>query len=96
MSLLFAAIVGLFLSFFPVIMNVYYKSGSGVTVINGLLCIIGYFSFGIGTLIAMIVAMVSVGFLNTIKSLLFAIVSIFLSVAFFAAELSAFTAIVTK
>lgn len=95
MSILFAMLVGLFFSFFPVVMNVYYKSSSGVTLLNGLLCVIGFFSLGITTLIALIIAMISVGFVNSLKSILFAIVLAFISFMFIAAELTAFIALVS-
>ena len=95
MSILFAMAVGLFFSFFPVIMNVWYKSSSGVTIINGLLCIIGYFSFGIGTVIALLIAMVSVGLMNSLKSIIFAVFLSLLSFTFIAAELTAFIAMVS-
>lgn len=90
MSLIFAWLVGIFLAFFPLVMSTYYKTSTGIVITNCLLCIFGFFTAGITTLVAFIVAAVSIGGMNTLKSVMFAIFLIVLSGIFMAAELTAF------
>lgn len=95
MSLIFAGLVGLFLAFFPLVMSAYYKASTGVIVATAILCVLGFISVGIATIIAFIVAAVGIGLGNTLKSLAFAVFLIILSVFLFAAELTAFIALVS-
>lgn len=88
MSILFAVAVSLFLSFFPTVMTVYYKSPSGVIIATAIFNIIGYFTFGIGTLIAFIIAVCALKFLETLKSILFAIFLLVISTVLFATEMT--------
>ncbi|ADG59993.1 hypothetical protein Acj9p093 [Acinetobacter phage Acj9] len=95
MSILFAALVGVFLAFFPLVMSVYYKASTGIIIACLILCIFGFITVGIMTVVAFIVAAVGIGFANTAKSILFAILLVVLSAFFFAAELTAFVAMVS-
>ncbi|AWY10347.1 hypothetical protein Abraxas_086 [Acinetobacter phage Abraxas] len=74
MSLLFGSIVALFLSIFPIAMVVFYKSSTVITVLVVILNLLGFVTMGVTTFIAFIIAAISIGVMNTLKSIAFALV----------------------
>ena len=89
MSLIFAFVVTIFLSMFPTAMVMYYRAAGSMAVITLILNILGWFTFGIFTIISFIVAAIAIGFKKTLLSILFAIFLIVLSFALIGAEIVA-------
>ncbi|QQO96286.1 hypothetical protein CPT_Minot_083 [Acinetobacter phage Minot] len=73
MSLLLGSIIAIFLSLFPIVMAAYYKSSTAIMVAVVILNLLGFFTMGVTTFIAFIVAAISIGVMNTIKSIAFAL-----------------------
>lgn len=88
MSLILAALVGLFLSFFPTVMAVYYKRSTGIILTSLILNLLGFVTMGLTTIIAFIVSAISIGLANTLKSIAFAVFLMFLVFIIGAGELA--------
>lgn len=88
MSLIFGALVGLFLHFLPTMMCLYYRASTLITVIVLVLNLFTMFTFGVSWFIAFIIACIGIKFWEIVKSLLFAVFLMVLTSIFAAAELS--------
>lgn len=88
MSLIFGALVGLFLHFLPTMMCLYYRASALITVIVLVLNLLTLFTFGITWFLAFIFACIGIKFWEIVKSLLFAMFLLVLASIFAAAELS--------
>lgn len=93
MSLLFGSVVALFLSLFPIVMTAYYKSSTAVMVAVVILNLLGFVTFGVTTFIAFIIAAISIGVMNTLKSIMFAVFLIFLTFVAGASEIALFASL---
>lgn len=95
MSILIGSLIGLILAFFPLVMTIYYKTSSGIVICNLILCLLGFFTFGVCTFIAFIIGCIAIGLANTFKSILFALFLIVLSWVLIGAEIAAWMAVLS-
>lgn len=90
MSILFAFLVTIFLIFLPTMMAFYYRAGSIPTLLIVLFNLLAFITAGLTWFVAFIIAVCSIRFSETIKSILFALFLIGLAIFFAAAEFTGF------
>ncbi len=88
MSLILIPILLLVLNFWPLMMCLHYKTGALSTISTLVLCALGIGSFGALSFIAFLIAAISVGLYNTVKSTMVFCALVVLGSAFGIAELS--------